>query len=150
MQNFVLKHINEGDPLISYSTINNNLDMQIAHIEAWEGTIVFEEKTASFFKKKKYVSFRNKYAKDKFFKEFCILFENGSDKVAFIRIACAIFSYRALLFLQKEGFFNDLNSFKELMSILDSHFGDFHTAQTDRSYEILLKATKKALKLVKS
>lgn len=150
MQNFILKSINEGDSLISYSTINNNLDMQIAHIEAWEGTIAFENKVASYFKKTKYVSFRNKYAKDKFFKEFCILFENGSDKVAFIRIACAIFSYKALLFLEEEGFFNDLDNFTELMKILDSHFGDFHTARTDRSYNILLKATKKALKLAKS
>lgn len=150
MKTFRLDRIIQDDRLISYALINGDSKKIVMHIEEWQGAVAFEATAKKRCKNIKYVSFSNKYAKDKFFKEFCIMFKNGSNEVDFIRIACAIFSYEALLFLQKKGFFDSLESFKELMSILDLHFGDFHTARTNRSYQILLNATNEALEYAKS
>lgn len=150
MRAFGLERIIQDDKLISYALINGDSKKIIMHIEEWQGAVIFENTAKKRYKNIKYVSFRNKYAKDKFFKEFCIMFKNGSDEVDLIRIACAIFSYEALLFLQKKGFFDNLENFKELMCILDLHFGDFHTSRTNRSYQILLNATNEALEYAKS
>lgn len=150
MITFRLDRVIQDDKLISYALINGDSSKIIMHIEEWQGAVTFENAVKRRYKNVKYVSFRNKYAKDKFFKEYCIMFKNGSNEVDFIRVACAIFSYEALLFLENRGFFNSLDDLKILMSILDTHFGDFHTARTDRSYQILLDAVKNALKSAKS
>lgn len=150
MTNFRLDRVIQDDKLISYALINGDSRKIIMHIEEWQGAVTFENAVKKRYKNTKYVSFRNKYAKDKFFKEYCIMFKNDSNEVDFVRIACAIFSYEALLFLENKGFFNSLDDLKTLMRILDVHFGDFHTARTDRSYQILLNAANSALKSAKS
>lgn len=150
MRAFRLDRVAQDDKLISYALINGDSSKIIMHIEEWQGVVVFEKAVKKRYENVKYVSFRNKYAKDKFFKEYCIMFKNGSNEVDLVRIACAIFSHEALTFLENKGYFNSLDSFKMLMNILDAHFGDFHTARTDKSYNILLNATNEALKFAKS
>ena len=147
---FTLDRANTSDKLISFRFINKDLTLSIAHIEEFAGIEIFEKNAKANFKKMEYVKFRNKFAKHKFFKEFCIMFDNKTNEVVFVRIGCAIFSYKALLFLENKAFFENLNSFSILMEILNQSFGDFHTNGTKRSQEILLKATQDALKKAKS
>lgn len=147
---FTLDRANTSNKLISFRFINKDPTLSIAHIEEFAGIKIFEKEAKANFKKMEYVKFGNKFAKHRFFKEFCIMYDNQTDEVAFVRIGCAILSYKALLFLENKAFFKDINRFSILMQILNQSFGDFHTNGTKRSQEILLKATQDALKKAKS
>lgn len=147
---FTLDRANTSNKLISFRFINKDPTLSIAHIEEFAGIEIFERAAKANFKKMEYMKFSNKFAKHRFFKEFCIMYDNQTNEVVFVRIGCAIFSYKALLFLENNAFFKDINSFNILMQNLNQSFGDFHTNATKRSHEILLKATQDALKKAKS